>query len=156
MQEIVISLAPGQAGFYDELTGIHLNLSNKEARVPYSANTMGLIKAVKSGKILVVSGSLGLETVDYVEANRVPPTYYRLLSNEQKQFINTAAFVVEQQKINEDNAIIEIEKTVDIQEEVEPTVMIFSSTEENIENVENVETEKTTQTKNKKTGRKKK
>lgn len=91
MDEIIITLAPGQAGFYDELTGVHLNLSNKEARILSSANTMGLVKAVKAGKILVVSGSLGLETIDYIDSNNIPPTYYRVLNSSGIQSKSKAA-----------------------------------------------------------------
>ena len=68
MQIAVVMLAPGQMGFYDDLSGIHLSLTNKEAKVNRGVNTAGLVRAVKEGKILTVSGSLGSETSTYKEA----------------------------------------------------------------------------------------
>nr|DAV25230.1 MAG TPA: hypothetical protein [Caudoviricetes sp.] len=75
----VVTLAPGQVGFYDDLSGIHLSLTNTEASITEGMNTAGLVNAVKAGKITVVSGSLGTETFVYQEAAQCMPTYYRLL-----------------------------------------------------------------------------
>lgn len=83
----VIALAPGQVGFYDDLSGIHLSLTNTEAKIFPGVNTAGIINAVKSGKITVVSGSLGSETFVYQEATRCMPTYYRLLEKKQKTML---------------------------------------------------------------------
>lgn len=87
MQIAVVALAPGQCGFYDDLSGIHLSLTNKEAKIMKGVNTSGLVNAVQIGKIIVVSGSLGLETFAYEEAITAIPTYYRLLEKKKKKIL---------------------------------------------------------------------
>lgn len=87
MQIAVVALAPGQCGFYDDLSGIHLSLTNKEAKVNQGVNTAGLVNAVMAGKITVVSGSLGSETFSYKEATMAIPTYYRLLEKKKKKML---------------------------------------------------------------------
>ena len=53
-----ITLAPGQIGFHDALSNIHLTVTNPTAVVPVSANTEHLKEAVKDGKILLLTGTL--------------------------------------------------------------------------------------------------
>jgi len=84
-----VMLAPGQTGFYDDLSGIHLSLTNREAKVSRGVNTAGLVSAVQAGKIITVSGSLGSETLLYKEAEMAIPTYYRLLKKRQKKMLKT-------------------------------------------------------------------
>lgn len=79
MNKTVIALAPGQAGYYDELSGVYLTLAKKEASVGASVNTVGLRTAVKEGKIIVVSGSLELEATSYMESDKMLPNYYRIM-----------------------------------------------------------------------------
>lgn len=83
----IIALAPGQSSFYDSVSGIHLTLDNKEAKVTKKTNIDGLIRAVKKGKILVVSGSLESDAIAYQESLKAVPTYYRLLAKKQKQML---------------------------------------------------------------------
>ena len=60
MREIIatIRLAPGEVGFYDEYTGIHLTVSKPEAAVFSGMNLAQLRTSVKSGRLLLKSGSL--------------------------------------------------------------------------------------------------
>lgn len=83
----IISLAPGQNSFYDAISGIHLTVDNKEAKVSNKANIDGLLRAVKAGKILVVSGSLESDALAYQESLKAVPTYFRLLAKKQKQIV---------------------------------------------------------------------
>lgn len=53
-----ITLAPGQIGFHDTLSNIHLTVANPTAVVPVGANTEHLKEAVKDGKILLLTGTL--------------------------------------------------------------------------------------------------
>lgn len=99
-QIAVVRLAPGQVGFFDNISGIHLSMANKEAKVLPGMNTAGLIKAVKEGKITVVSGSLGSET--FVYAEQCMPTYYRLLDAKKKKMINRAKPIVISEQIIEE------------------------------------------------------
>lgn len=58
----VIRLAPGQVGYYDELTGIHLTLRRPQAEVYNYMNTVALIRAVRAKIIVLVSGTLMVPT----------------------------------------------------------------------------------------------
>ena len=88
MSKATITLAPGQAGFYDELSGIYLNMEKKQAKVAENANVSGLIRGVSQGKILVVAGSLDPVT-NYIKAEEDLPNYYRLIKNKRiKQSIS--------------------------------------------------------------------
>lgn len=53
-----IRLAPGQVGFYDELTNIHLTLTKPFAFVYQGMNTSGLQRSVNSRRLSLVWGSL--------------------------------------------------------------------------------------------------
>lgn len=108
MQIAVVMLAPGQTGFYDDLSGIHLSLTNREARVMRGVNTAGLVSAVQAGKIITVSGSLGSETLLYKEAEMAIPTYYRLMEKRKKKLLKNQ--IVKQVEISESN---EEKKVVD-------------------------------------------
>ena len=60
MEQIaVIRLAPGQVGYYDELSRIHLTIGNPERAIYAGTNCSQLRKSVKSGRLRLISGSLG-------------------------------------------------------------------------------------------------
>lgn len=112
-QLAIIALAPGQIGFYDDLSGLHLSLANREARVLSGMNTAGLVQAVQSGKITVVSGSLGSETFLYQEAVKAIPTYYRLLDKKKKQLLKKSVKPIEARELVENKEIeVQVEKVV--------------------------------------------
>jgi hypothetical protein len=90
MQIAVIELALGQVGFFDEISKVHLSLENPKAKISSDINRIGLIKAVKDGKIRVVSGSIESEAFDYKKIKDVNPTYYRLLDEKTKQKIRVS------------------------------------------------------------------
>ena len=54
----IVRLAPGEIGYYDSLSRIHLTLGNKEAIVYSDMNNSKLRQDIKSGKIELVSGTL--------------------------------------------------------------------------------------------------
>jgi hypothetical protein len=58
----IVRLAPGRVGFFDEYTRIHLTIASPEKPVIEGMNTTNLKRAVKSGSIKLVSGSLDPET----------------------------------------------------------------------------------------------
>lgn len=95
----IITLAPGQNSFYDSISGIHLTVESKEAKVSHKANIDGLLRAVKAGKILVVSGSLEADVLAYQESLKAVPTYYRLLAKKQKQIVRQS--IVKSAEISE-------------------------------------------------------
>ena len=61
----VVKLAPGNIGWYDELTGIHLTIARPTANVYSGKNTTNLTKALRERVIGLVSGSL-------IEGNQEP------------------------------------------------------------------------------------
>lgn len=58
----IIRLAPGEVGFYDELTGIHLTRARPERPIFSGMNTKNLRKGVRYGRLQLVSGSLAPKT----------------------------------------------------------------------------------------------
>lgn len=57
----IVRLAPGQVGYFDDLTRIHLTLANPEKPVIAGMNTTNLRRAVGNGSLKLVSGSLTVE-----------------------------------------------------------------------------------------------
>ena len=61
----VVKLAPGNIGWYDALTGIHLTISRPMAAVYSGSNTTNLTKGLREREIELVNGSL-------IEGNQEP------------------------------------------------------------------------------------
>lgn len=61
----VVKLAPGNIGWYDALTGIHLTLARPKANVYSGSNTTNLTKALRERVIELATGSL-------IEGNQEP------------------------------------------------------------------------------------
>lgn len=127
----VVALVPGQSGFYDDLSGIRLSLENTEAKISSGVNTVGLINAVKAGKITVVSGSLGSEAFVSQDATEAMPTYYRLLEKKKKkqiraQIVNIpmTSELVKEEKIEQ-----KIEVEVEVAEQVTEEAVVEEITE---------------------------
>ena len=57
----LVRLAPGEVGFYDELTRIHLTISKPQREILSGMNTTNIKRSVQSGRLLLVSGSLDPE-----------------------------------------------------------------------------------------------
>ena len=58
-QIAVIRLAPGQAGYYDELSGVYLTAGKRTAAIPSGTNCAQLRRSVRMGTIILQSGTLG-------------------------------------------------------------------------------------------------
>lgn len=54
----IVRLAPGQVGFYDELTGIHLTIRKPQGEIKEGLNVSGIKTSVASGRLILVAGSL--------------------------------------------------------------------------------------------------
>lgn len=132
----IISLAPGQNSFYDSVSGIHLTAENKEVKVSSNANMTGLLRAVKAGKILVVSGSLESDALAYQESLKAVPTYFRLLAKKQKQIVKQnivkTTEIVEPIKETIKEVIIEPTKVLEKEAEIKETVVPEIAKEETI------------------------
>jgi hypothetical protein len=57
----VVQLSPGEVGYYDELSRIHLTIGHPAEAVEAGTNCTQLRRSVKSGRLRLVSGSLGAE-----------------------------------------------------------------------------------------------
>ena len=57
----VVQLSPGEVGYYDELSRIHLTIGHPSEAVEAGTNCTQLRRSVKSGRLRLVSGSLGAE-----------------------------------------------------------------------------------------------
>lgn len=58
-----IKLSPGQVGFYDELTNIHLTIASPFGQVYRGMNTSRIKASVASKKLILLSGTLSLDEV---------------------------------------------------------------------------------------------
>ncbi len=54
----VVRLSRGQVGFFDDLTRIHLTIANPEKAIVEGMNTATIKRAIKSGRIQLISGTL--------------------------------------------------------------------------------------------------
>lgn len=132
MQEVIaiIELAPGNVGWYDSLTGIHLSLTKKTAYIYKNFNVTNIREAIKEGKIKIITGSPNLTSGSVSSIN--DPVVFEA----------PKALIKEQPK--EIQEIIEEEISEAI-EESEPT-----ETEEELEVVEDTKDFKKKQKKNRK------
>lgn len=99
-----LRLAPGQVGFYDELTNIHLTLTSPFASVYQGMNTSRLQQSVNSGRLILVSGSLKPAPVRAAEEVVV-----------ETKTVKAAETKVQQAKVVEEEAKVEeikVEETV--------------------------------------------
>lgn len=58
-QIAVVRLAPGQAGYYDELSGVYLTAGKRTVAIPSGTNCAQLRRSVRMGTIILESGTLG-------------------------------------------------------------------------------------------------
>lgn len=68
----IVRLSQGEVGYYDDITRTHLTIASPEATVFEGMNTTNLKRAVKSGRIKLVSGSLESETTIQTPAYNNP------------------------------------------------------------------------------------
>lgn len=100
-QIAVVRLAPGQAGYYDELSGIYLTAGKKTAGVPAGTNCAQLRRSVRMGTIILQSGTLG-EDVPEVRIMEHEGKYYLVPNTEE---VNKPVYgnVPKTQPVNEPN-----------------------------------------------------
>lgn len=63
MREVIatIKLAPGQVGYYDEYSRIHLTIAHPETAIYSGTNCAQIRRSIKAGRIILTSGTLGPE-----------------------------------------------------------------------------------------------
>lgn len=137
MKEIaVVRLAPGQVGFYDDLTRIHLTIAKPVEAVYSHMNTEKLKRAVAYRRIILVSGTLDPETNIENSIKINEPVVNRMVDNKEKSSTRGARsnFFIEtsQEEIKED--------TKD-KEKVESTEDNSGTVDKEVENTEEVNVE---------------
>lgn len=135
-----IKLSPGQVGFYDELTNIHLTIASPFGQVYRGMNTSRIKASVASKKLILLSGTLSLDEV---------------IANEMKSAEAVEAPVAVEAKETEESIAVEvIEETVAvkvIEETVADEVIEEAKASEETETVKEVkEVPATTKTKSRK------
>ena len=127
-QIAVIRLAPGQAGFYDELSGIYLTAGSPVAAVPSGTNCSQLRRSLRMGTIILERGTLGgdIPEIKIVEKEGqyflVPnteevnkPIYAKETEHHEEEHV--AEEEVEQPEEEKENTIEEKEDAVEEKEE---------------------------------------
>lgn len=111
----VISLAPGEIGYYDDYSRIYLSNSNPKATVYSGTNLYQIRKSIKSGRIRLVEGSLVEEKQEPVKT--VEP------KTENTEIEPFPSDVKVQEPINEienSNAAAPAAETLDVTGKIEP------------------------------------
>lgn len=121
-----VKLNPGQGGYFDPITRIHLTHGDPERDVYAGMNTEGLKTAVRNKRISLVSGSLG-EFIPPFKLIKQADGKVVLVANNQKKNIQPTKTVNKKnvtvsQKKEESTPNIEVEPTVKEQEIVESVI----------------------------------
>lgn len=127
-QIAVIRLAPGQAGFYDELSGIYLTAGSPVAAVPSGTNCSQLRRSLRMGTIILERGTLGgdIPEIKIVEQGGqyflVPnteevnkPIYAKETEHHEEEHVTEEE--VEQPEEEKEDTVEEKEKTTEEKEE---------------------------------------
>lgn len=54
----IVRLAPGQVGYYDELSRVHLTMSRPKATIYDYMNTSAILRSIKNRTLILDSGTL--------------------------------------------------------------------------------------------------
>ena len=122
-QIATVKLLSGQGNFFDELTRIHLTAGNPTGAVYSGMNLTNIRRAVRSGRIVVINGSLGPD-----------PSPYKLVRQD-KQYVLTKNKHTDTPKVaavKTEAATTEPESTVETNV-VEPEVTTLAETSDTIE-----------------------
>lgn len=118
----IVKLAPGEVGFYDEISKIHLTMSKPKAEVYDYMNTAKLIRAVRNKVLVLIAGSLNAARV----VNEETPA--------KKKSVPT--LITEEVKIEEPQIVMfkeEVEEPNNIQPLIEETEVLAETAEEVIQ-----------------------
>lgn len=158
-----IALAPGQVGYYDEYSRIHLTIGAPEATIYSGTNCAQIRRSIKSGRIRLLSGSLGAPVAPFRIIDT--PSGKKIVSNVKKELEPVVA-EIKPEIMPETTSAVE-EKTEAVSEPVNKTASevikeepVIETTEEAVveatENISDVEAVKEKSATKKRTGRRKK
>lgn len=110
----IIKLAPGEVGYYDELTRIHLTLSRPTANVLDYMNTSRLRRSIMTKTLVLVAGSLNTTARDLNTPAKI-----------EEVKIETPVVVEEENKV--------INPTIEVQEVIaEPIELVTETSQEEV------------------------
>lgn len=112
-----VRLNPGQGGYFDPITRIHLTHGDPERDVYAGMNTEGLKSAVRNKRISLISGSLG-EFVPPFKLVRQSNGKVILVTNDQKKHQQQKVEKLSVKKENSNPKVSVEEKPVDIKDEI--------------------------------------
>jgi hypothetical protein len=100
-----IRLAPGQVGYYDDYSRIYLSAAKPLAKIYAGTNTTQIRKSIRSGRLLLVSGSLFGKAPVTKEAPQPKPVKKEAVKEikEEKKPEET----IQKQEVIEEPAIVE-------------------------------------------------
>ena len=135
-QIAVIRLAPGQAGFYDELSGIYLTAGSPVSAVPSGTNCSQLRRSLRMGTIILERGTLGgdIPEIKIVEQEG----QYFLVPNTEE--VNKPIYAKETEHHEEEHVAEEVEQPEENKEE--KTDEVIEEKEETAEEKEETAEEK--------------
>ena len=85
-----IKLNPGQGGYFDPITRIHLTHADPEKEIYAGMNTEGLKNAIRNKRISLISGSLGDFTPPFKLVKQANGKIALVMNNQKKMVQPTA------------------------------------------------------------------
>jgi hypothetical protein len=140
----IVRLAPGQVGYFDDITRIHLTIASPEKQVTSGMNTTNLKRAVKSKSILLISGNLDPEPVKVEQTVPVTPVVPQPAKVEP---VVQEQAKVEVPEVKEESGVVNIEvpkkEEAPVETPVEETESVTESAPESVESVEDASSNET-------------
>lgn len=119
-----VRLAAGQAGYYDELTGVYMTLSNRNANIYADMNTKSIKSAVRNGKLFVTSGSLTPTSIEeekeVIEMKPLVPATPIVPEQEKEPAVDETVTEQSPDQLPEDDQVTEEPVALALEEEAEP------------------------------------
>lgn len=146
MENIIakVRIAPGEIGYYDEVSGVHLNQSNPVAEIKAGTNCSVLRRSVKCRRLILLEGSLGR-----------PRTLFEILHPSKSHQEMVIAPVKEEPKVDTRKvSVLEVTKDENAAKNVEESKAKVSAAKEEV--AEEAAEEKTAEEKPKKKNTRKK
>ena len=146
MENIIakVRIAPGEIGYYDEVSGVHLNQSNPVAEIKAGTNCSVLRRSVKCRRLILLEGSLGR-----------PRTLFEILHPSKSHQEMVIAPIKEEPKVDTRKvSVLEVTKDENAAKNVEESKAKVSAAKEEV--VEEAAEEKAAEEKPKKKNTRKK
>lgn len=151
-----IKLAPGQVGYFDEYSRIHLTAGNPIAHIMPGTNCAQIRRSIKSGRLLLLSGTLGEDVKPFKLVKS--GAGYKLMKNLEEEHAPVGIKVAKQEAapVVEQAPVEEVEEVTAVEEEAAPVVEETEPEETTAKEAPAEEVEAVEEAPKKKGGRKKK